>query len=73
MGKIIAEMVDGKIVPICELTDFDIKAISVALYHQWHNTTDDNAKAVTCSQEMADTTYRMKELFEKLRKENKVI
>lgn len=70
MSKIIADMVDGKIVPICELSDFDLKAISVALHHQWYNTTDNNAKAITCSQEMADTTYRMNELFEKLRKEN---
>ena len=66
MSKLIVDMTDGKIVPICELSDLDIKAISVALHHQWHNTTDDDAKAITCSQEMADTTYKMLSLFEKI-------
>lgn len=70
MSKLIVNMEDGKIVPICELSNMDIKAIEVALHHQWHKTTDDNGKAISCSQEMADTTYKMMSLFEKLRKEN---
>lgn len=68
MSKMIVEMVDGKVVPICELNDLEIKAIGVALHHQWHNTVDDNAKAITCSQEMADATNKMMQLFESLDK-----
>ena len=71
MSKLIVNMEDGEIVPISELNDMDIKAIEVALHHQWHKTTDDNGKAISCSQEMADTTYKMMSLFEKLRKESK--
>lgn len=71
MSKFIVDMKEGKLVPICELSDIDIKAIEVALYHQWHKTTDDDGKAISCSQEMADATYKMMSLFEKLRKESR--
>ena len=70
MSKLIVNMEDGEIVPISELNDMDIKTIKGALHHQWHKTTDDNGKAISCSQEMADTTYKMMSLFEKLRKES---
>lgn len=68
MSKMIVDMVDGKVVPVCELNDSEIKAIRVALHHQWHRTTDDDGKAISCSQEMADNTYRMLQTFEKLDK-----
>ena len=71
MSKLIVDIKDGKVVPISELSDMDIKAIEVALHHQWHKTTDDDGKAISCSQEMADTTYKMMSLFEKLRKNDK--
>lgn len=70
MSKLIVDIKDSKVVPISELSDMDIKAIEVALHHQWHKTTDDDGKAISCSQEMADTTYKMMSLFEKLRKES---
>ena len=69
MSKLIVNMTEGKIIPICELSDMDIKAIEVALHHQWHNTTDDDGNAISCSQEMADTTYKLMSLFEKLKAE----
>ena len=72
MKRIITELKDGKIIPVCELNELDIKAIAVALYHQWHRTVDDDGKAATCSQEMADTTYRMLEMFENFDKQNAI-
>ena len=48
----------------------EAKAIKVALYHQWIKTTDANGNAVSCSQEMADATYRMLSLFDNLIKES---
>lgn len=69
-SKMLVEINDGIVVPICELNDSEIKAIRVALHHQWYRTVDDNAKATTCSQEMADTTYKMLQLFEKLNELN---
>ena len=54
-----------------KLTKTQIKQIHTALYHQWHKTTDDDGKAISCSQEMADATYKMMSLFEKLRKESR--
>lgn len=66
MNKIIVENSNGKIAPICELNDFEIKAIRVALHHQWHRIVDDDGKAISCSQEMADTTYKMLQIFENL-------
>ena len=48
----------------------EAKAIKVALYHQWLKTTDDNGNAISCSQEMADATYKMLSLFDKLIKES---
>ena len=62
----IVEMENGKVIPVCELSDLEIKAIRVALYHQWRNTTDDDGHAITCSQEIADATYKALQSFEKL-------
>ena len=52
-----------------KISRLEAKAIKVALYHQWLKTTDDNGNAISCSQEMADATYRMLSLFDKLTKE----
>ena len=53
-----------------KISRLEAKAIKVALYHQWLKTTDDNGNAISCSQEMADATYRMLSLFDELTKEN---
>ena len=52
-----------------KISRIEAKAIKVALYHQWIKTTDANGKAISCSQEMADATYKMLSLFDKLIKE----
>ena len=52
-----------------KISRLEAKAIKVALYHQWLRVTDDNGIAISCSQEMADATYRMLSLFDKLIKE----
>lgn len=52
-----------------KISKLEAKAIKVALYHQWLKTTDDNGDAISCSQEMADATYKMLSLFDKLIKE----
>ena len=49
-----------------ELTENQIKWIHTALYHQWHNMTDDDGKAVNCKQENADGTYKTMTIFEDL-------
>lgn len=53
-----------------KISRLEAKAIKVALYHQWLKTTDANGNAISCSQEMADATYRMLSLFDELTKEN---
>ena len=53
-----------------KISKLEAKAIKVALYHQWLKTTDDNGNAISCSQEMADATYKMLSLFDKLIKES---
>ena len=53
-----------------KISRLEAKAIKVALYHQWFRITDLNGKATSCSQEMADATYRMLFLFENLIKES---
>ena len=53
-----------------KISRLEAKAIKVALYHQWLKTTDDNGNAISCSQEMADATYKMLSLFDELTKEN---
>ena len=53
-----------------KISKLEAKAIKVALYHQWMKTTDDNGDAISCSQEMADATYKMLSLFDKLIKES---
>lgn len=53
-----------------KISRLEAKAIKVALYHQWLKTTDANGNAISCSQEMADATYRMLSLFDELTKES---
>ena len=53
-----------------KISKLEAKAIKVALYHQWVKTTDDNGDAISCSQEMADATYKMLCLFDKLIKDS---
>ena len=53
-----------------KISKLEAKAIKVALYHQWLKITDVNGKAISCSQEMADATYKMLCLFDKLIKES---
>lgn len=52
-----------------KISRLEAKAIKIALYHQWLKTTDANGNAISCSQEMADATYRMLSLFDELTKE----
>lgn len=52
------------------ISELEAKAIKVALYHQLFRITDVNGKATSCSQEMADATYRMLSLFDSLIKES---
>ena len=51
-----------------KISRLEAKAINVALYHQWIKTTDANGNAISCSQEMADATYKMLSLFDELTK-----
>ena len=53
-----------------KISRLEAKAIKVALYHQWLKITDDNGNAISCSQEMADATYKMLCLFDKLIKDS---
>ena len=53
-----------------KINRLEAKAIKVALYHQWFRITDVNGKATSCSQEMADATFKMLCLFENLIKES---
>ena len=53
-----------------KISKLEAKAIEVALYHQWFRITDVNGKATSCSQEMADATYKMLSLFDNLIKES---
>lgn len=53
-----------------KISRLEAKAIKVALYHQWMKITDDNGNAISCSQEMADATYKMLCLFDKLIKDS---
>ena len=61
---------DNYEIKLPKISRLEAKAIKVALYHQWLKTTDDNGNAISCSQEMADATYRMLSLFDELTKEN---
>ena len=60
---------DGEI-KLPKISRLEAKAIKVALYHQWLKTTDDNGDAISCSQEMADATYKILCLFDKLIKDS---
>ena len=53
-----------------KISRLEAKAINVALYHQWIKTTDANGNAISCSQDMADATYKMLCLFDKLIKDS---
>ena len=61
---------DNSEINLSKISRLEAKAINVALYHQWLKTTDDNGDAISCSQEMADATYRMLCLFDNLIKES---
>ena len=63
------ELLDDEIKLPYKISKLEAKAIKVALYHQWLKTTDDNGNVISCSQEMADATYKMLSLFDKLIKE----
>ena len=66
----VPELLDDEIKLPYKISRLEAKAINVALYHQWFRITDDNGDAISCSQEMADATYRMLSLFDKLIKES---
>lgn len=58
--------IDNYEIKLPKISRLEAKAIKVALYHQLFRITDVNGKATSCSQEMADATYRMLSLFEDL-------
>ena len=62
--------IDNDEIKLPKISRLEVKAINVALYHQWLKITDDNGIAISCSQEMAVATYRMLCLFDKLIKES---
>ena len=66
----VPELLDDEIKLPYKRSRLEAKAIKVALYHQWFRITDVNGKATSCSQEMADATYKMLSLFDKLIKES---
>ena len=66
----VPELLDDEIKLPYKISRLEAKAIKVALYHQWLKTTDDNGDAISCSQEIADATYKMLSLFDKLIKES---
>ena len=53
-----------------KISRLEAKAIKLALHHEWLRDTDDNGKAISCSQEMADATYKMLSLFDNLIKDS---
>ena len=61
---------DNYEIKLPKISKLEAKAIKVALYHQWLRVTDDNGIAISCSQEMADATYKMLCLFDKLIKDS---
>ena len=66
----VPELLDDEIKLPYKISRFEAKAIKLALHHEWLRDTDDNGKAISCSQEMADATYKMLSLFDKLIKES---
>ena len=66
----VPELLDDEIKLPYKISRLEAKAIKVALYHQWLRVTDDNGDAISCSQEMADATYKMFFLFDNLIKES---
>ena len=61
---------DNYEIKLPKISRLEAKAIKVALYHQWFRITDLNGKDTSCSQEMADATFKMLCLFENLIKES---
>ena len=62
--------IDNYEIKLPKISRLEAKAIEVALYHQLFRITDVNGKATSCSQEMADATYKMLSLFDELTKES---
>ena len=66
----VPELLDDEIKLPYKISRFEAKAIKLALHHEWLRDTDDNGKAISCSQEMANATYKMFFLFDNLIKES---
>ena len=66
----VPELLDDEIKLHYKISRFEAKAIKLALHHEWIRDTDDNGKAISCSQEMADATYKMLSLFDNLIKDS---
>ena len=66
----VPELLDDEIKLPYKISRFEAKAIKLALHHEWLRDTDDNGKAISCSQEMADATYKMLSLFDNLIKDS---
>ena len=66
----VSELLDDEIKLPYKISKLEAKAIKVALYHQLFRITDVNGKATSCSQEMADATYKMLCLFDNLIKDS---
>ena len=66
----VPELLDDEIKLPYKISRFEAKAIKLALHHEWIRDTDDNGKAISCSQEMADATYKMLSLFDNLIKDS---
>ena len=62
--------IDNYEIKLPKISRLEAKAIKVALYHQLFRITDVNGKATSCSQEMADATYKMLCLFDNLIKDS---
>lgn len=48
------------------LTETQVRATRAALYHQWYRITDDNGRAIDCTQETANATYEALHMFERM-------
>ena len=62
--------IDNYEINLPKISRLEAKAIKVALYHQLFRITDVNGKTTSCSQEMADATYKMLCLFDNLIKDS---
>ena len=63
---------DNYEIKLPKISRLEARAIKVALYlyHQWFRIIDVNGKDTSCSQEMADATYKMLCLFDNLIKDS---